>query len=57
MKAKELLRSLGYSCEVERMPKGLGSGCGYSIIIYTDSDVITALLEKRGIPHKGVYPA
>ncbi len=30
MKAKNLLNSLKYYCEIQRTPKGLGTGCGYS---------------------------
>lgn len=55
MKAKDLLDDLGYRCEVERMPKNVGSGCGYSIIVYEDSDTIVQILKRRGIPFKGVY--
>lgn len=55
MKAQDILNSLGYRCEVERMPKGIGSGCGYSIIITDDPDIITEILRRRGISYKGVY--
>ena len=30
MKAKNLLNSLKYYCEIQRTPKDLGTGCGYS---------------------------
>ena len=55
MKAKEYLNSLGYFCEVERTRKNIGSGCGYSIIIHTDPDIATQLLDRRHIPYKGIY--
>lgn len=55
MKAKDMLDSLGYRTEVERMPKDIGSGCGYSIVINDDPDIITELLRRRGISYKGVY--
>ena len=33
MKAKNLLNSLKYYCEIQRTPKDLGTGCGYSIAV------------------------
>lgn len=57
MKAKELLNSLGYRCEVERMPKNLGSGCGYSIVFNEHPDLIIPQLERRNIPYKGIFTA
>ena len=33
MKAKNLLNSLKYYCEIQRTPKNLGTGCGYSISV------------------------
>ena len=41
MKAKNLLNSLKYYCEIQRTPKDLGTGCGYSI-------------EKERIPFRNV---
>ena len=55
MKAKEYLNSLGYWCEVERTRKNIGSGCGYSIVVRDDPDLITARLDRRNIPYKGIY--
>ena len=55
MKAKEYLSSLGYRCDVVRTPKNTGSGCGYSIAVRDDPDVIAGLLSRRGIPYKGIY--
>ncbi len=55
MKAKEYLNSLGYRCEVERTRKNIGSGCGYSIVIWDHPDLITPLLDRRNIPYKGIY--
>ena len=52
MKAKRLLNNLGYYCEIEKTPKGLSSGCGYSIRVKDDSDIITSILSKNGIQHK-----
>lgn len=55
MKAKEILDMLGYRCEVERMPKNVGSGCGYSIVVADDPEVIVSALKRRGISVKGIY--
>lgn len=55
MKAKDYLNSLGYWCETERTRKNIGSGCGYSIIIKDDPDLIAPLLENKHIPYKGIY--
>ena len=55
MKAKEHLNSLGYWCEVERTRKNIGSGCGYSIVVRDDPDLITARLDRADIPYKGIY--
>ena len=55
MKAKEYLDSLGYRCEVERTRKNIGSGCGYSVVVNEDPDIITQQLDRRHIPYKGIY--
>ena len=55
MKAKEYLNSLGYWCEVERTRKNIGSGCGYSIVVRDDADIIIRQLERVNIPYKGIY--
>ena len=49
MKAKNLLNSLKYYCEIQRTPKDLGTGCGYS-----PPEEITAILEKERIPFRNV---
>lgn len=54
MKAKDTLNGLGYYCEIERTPKNLGSGCGYSIRVKNESDEITSILKANGIPYKAV---
>lgn len=54
MKAKDMLNGLGYFCEIERTPKNLGSGCGYSIRIKDNPDFIIPQLERHSIPYKGV---
>ena len=53
MKAKNLLNSLKYYCEIQRTPKDLGTGCGYSIAV-TAPEEITAILEKERIPFRNV---
>ncbi|MBQ9542901.1 MAG: DUF3343 domain-containing protein [Ruminococcus sp.] len=55
MKAMEYLNSMGYRCDVERTRKNIGSGCGYSIIIRVHPDLVTPLLDRAGIPYKGIY--
>lgn len=38
MKAKRLLNGMGYYCEIEKTPKNLSSGCGYSIRVKDSSE-------------------
>lgn len=52
MKAKRLLNNMGYYCEIERTPKNLASGCGYSLRIRDDPSVITPILDRNGISVK-----
>ena len=54
MKAKNLLNSLKYYCEIQRTPKDLGTGCGYSIAVTATPVEITAILEKERIPFRNV---
>ena len=54
MKAKNLLNSLKYYCEIQRTPKDLGTGGGYSIAATAPSEEITAILEKERIPFRNV---
>ncbi|MBR1423910.1 MAG: DUF3343 domain-containing protein [Ruminococcus sp.] len=49
IKAKELLNKLGFYCEIEKTPKGLSSGCGYSIRVDGEKEKIKKLLKDRGI--------
>ncbi len=55
MKAKNLLNGMGMFCEVERTPKNIGSGCGYSIRVKENSERITEILDENKIPHKTAY--
>ena len=54
MKAKNLLNSLKYYCEIQRTPKDLGTGCGSSIAVTAPTEEITAILEKERIPFRNV---
>ena len=54
MKAKNLLNSLKYYCEIQRTPKDLGTSCGYSIAVTAPTEEITAILEKERIPFRNV---
>ncbi|MBQ7071171.1 MAG: DUF3343 domain-containing protein [Ruminococcus sp.] len=49
IKAKELLNKLGLFCEIEKTPKDLASGCGYSIKVRDEPEKIKKLLKERGI--------
>lgn len=52
MKAKRLLNGKGYYCEIEKTPKNLSSGCGYSIRVKENSDIILGILKNNGIEYK-----
>ena len=54
MKAKEILNSRGIYCEIERTPKNLGSGCGYSIRVKTDVKKVVEILGRYGISPKDI---
>ena len=56
MKAKNLLNSLKYYCEIQRTPKDLGTGCGYSIAVTAppEENIFSAILEKERIPFRNV---
>lgn len=56
IKAKNLLNSAGYCCEIERTPKNLSKGCGYSIVIKDDIQFILSVLESEHITVKGYMP-
>lgn len=53
MKAKALLNSQGYYCEIAKTPKNLGTGCGYSIKVRDNVNIIYKELDKAGISHNG----
>lgn len=55
MKAKQLLNRKKIYCEVERTPKNVGSGCGYSIRIKDDPESIKRLLKDSSIPYKETF--
>lgn len=52
MKAKALLNEKKYYCEIERTPKNLGTGCGYSIVVKADPSEIADILTQEHIPYK-----
>lgn len=53
MKAKRILNNMGYYCEIERTPKNLATGCGYSVRVKDDPEMISGILERNGIATKG----
>lgn len=55
MKAKAMLNSKKIYCEIEKTPKNIGSGCGYSIRIRDNKDYIIRLLDENKIPHKDAF--
>lgn len=52
IKAKNLLVSKGYRCEVTRTPKNSASGCGYSIRVFNPTEEILPILKNAGIKWK-----
>lgn len=52
MKAQSILRSKGYYCEVQRTPKNLSTGCGYSIRVKGNYTEIETELNRSGIKIK-----
>lgn len=55
MKAKALLNNKRIYCEIEKTPKNIGSGCGYSIRIKDDKNYIINILDKNDIPHNDAF--
>ena len=53
IKAQNMLKSYGYYCEVQRTPKNLAKGCGYSIRVKDNIDAILKILDKANISHTG----
>ena len=54
MKAKKHLNSRGYKCEIVRTPKNFSSGCGYSIKVFDQPEIIIALLKQQGINPRNI---
>lgn len=52
VKAKNLLNSAGYYCEIQRTPKDLSKGCGYSIVVKNDTNLILSILASQDIKVK-----
>lgn len=55
MKAKTLLNRRRIYCEIEKTPKNIGTGCGYSIRIRGNKDEIIQFLDENNIPHNEAY--
>lgn len=55
MKAKDLLNQKRIYCEIEKTPKNIGSGCGYSIRIKDSKNYILKILDENKIPHKEAF--
>lgn len=52
IKAKKLLNSYGYYCEILRTPKSLAKGCGYSIRVDKQMNIVLPLLASEQITVK-----
>lgn len=52
MKAKRLLNNKGYYCEIEKTPKNLSTGCGYSVRVKDDPEIIAQILRQNSIECK-----
>ena len=55
VKAQKLLISKGYRCQVVSTPPNVGSGCGYSLSVSDDPQIITDILSRAGIKYKEIY--
>ncbi len=53
MKGKNVLNNMGYYCEIERQERNARSGCGYTLRVKDDPQIISGILEKNGIAVKG----
>ena len=51
MKAQNILKNMGYYCEIQRTPKNFAKGCGYSIRVKGDLDKIINILDYSNIPY------
>ncbi len=55
LKAKAFLNSKRIYCEIQKTPKNVGTGCGYSLVIKDNADEIAMLLDDNNIPYKQVF--
>lgn len=55
MKAKAILNNKKIYCEIEKTPKNIGSGCGYSIRIKDNTNYIIKILDENNIPYKDSF--
>lgn len=51
-KAKKVLNERGIYCEVIKTPKNFSSGCGYSIKVKDNPDMIIEILRENNILYK-----
>lgn len=51
LKAQKKLNGLGYLCDVQRTPRNLAKGCGYSIKVKGDITELCSLLDSFSIKY------
>ena len=56
MKAKRLLASQGFACEIKRASGRLQKGCTHFILVNTDVETLVALLKKNNIRYGEILP-
>jgi len=56
MKAKRLLLSLGFACEIKRASGRSQKGCTHFIAVNTDKKTLSDLLKKHNIKHGEFLP-
>lgn len=54
LKAENILKEQGFYCVVQRTPKNFSSGCGYSIRVKGNIDIIIKILERNNIQIKAI---
>jgi hypothetical protein len=56
MKAKRLLNSQGFTCEIKRAANVSENGCTHMIIVNGDPKVVIAFLDKYNIEYGRILP-
>lgn len=56
-KAKAAFNKYGISARIQRTPKNLAGGCGYSVIADTSAERLKRILEENGIQYKSISEA